>query len=248
MIFEIIRTHFIFVLLFIIVVGFVILILIKCKKDLIKKYKSIIRFIIFILCIILFYGIYLLWGMWPKGKFAWKIENRNRNFNNLFQKNENYKAQNYEDIHMDYFENTISKNKDYTITYADIENYKQNIKNVYSKIALEQDFYDESYKGNPKAIDLFNALKSKFSFYVSQNRDMLSEEDCWKGYEIGLDVIKIENTSENVFQTAVLAEDAQVKAFDLKHQDYIFEYGAGAIKCFESFLTFDKKILEIISK
>lgn len=134
MIFEIIRTHFIFVLLFIIVVGFVILILIKCKKDLIKKYKSIIRFIIFILCIILFYGIYLLWGMWPKGKFAWKIENRNRNFNNLFQKNENYKAQNYEDIHMDYFENTISKNKDYTITYADIENYKQNIKMYILKL------------------------------------------------------------------------------------------------------------------
>ena len=103
MIFEIIRTHFIFVLLFIIVVGFVILILIKYKKDLVKKYKSIIRFIIFILCIVLLYGISLLLDMWPKGKFAWKIENHNKNFNNLFQKNENYKAQIYEDIHMEYF-------------------------------------------------------------------------------------------------------------------------------------------------
>lgn len=110
----------------------------------------------------------------------------------------------------------------------------KNLNNIYSKIPRDQpaSFTD-------KASDDFNKNLELFSGIVGEDSANIMPEELWNGHKAGLEVFDVYHTSENIYQTAVLAEAAHVNAYNIyKDDDWTPLYAAGAISSYEAFLDF----------
>lgn len=119
-----------------------------------------------------------------------------------------------------------------------IENYQKKMEEIFSQIPFEgeaskimksEDMLDEEIEEKIKI----------FSRYVQAPSETLSEQECWEGYEAGTIVMEKNNTSENCFQTAVLAEAAYYKSCAAQRPASIREkYASGAVEYFEKFANY----------
>ena len=141
-----------------------------------------------------------------------------------------------ETVHMDwYYDTFMDDNKN--ITEEHIGEYSVKVNNILKEIPSNTDIRKE-----PNNLKKFNSLLETFERAVSEPIDAKDPGELWDAFKAGSDVAKIYNTSENVFQTFVLAEGAHGNAYEISRNDSnTLIYLAGATEKMEEFIKFIKK-------
>ncbi len=121
------------------------------------------------------------------------------------------------------------------IDRAILNSYMKNVDNIFSAMPEKENRIGD----NGELDSIFMKKKRNFENLVKSNHKDLYSEILWKGYEDGIEVCKVYESSENVFQTGVLAESACVNAYKSQQSlEARLLYTAGMVSQFEKFLEF----------
>lgn len=210
----------------------------KYEKEIKRRKKVIHRFVasaFVILCMFSYLTVqrdkYAI-----QGEFAWTIDERKSGYGLSFTVVEREMPDEilwYEEmLHMEWFENQDG-------IYIDRE-----ILNLYEKKVIDNFSVSGERKNRIGEIigldSTFLERKQNFEFLVKNNHENFDSEKLWKGYEDGVEVCKVYETSENVFQTGVLAESACENAYKSQQSfESSLIYTAGMVNQFEKFLEFE---------
>ena len=170
-------------------------------------------------------------------KTVWKSE-RSNNENALcfeiIERNELQDIkQNRDKLHIEWY----SLEAQESIDKETLDYYKKNVNDIFIAVPQKENRIDYAAVG--KINSNYKKKHEHFIELVRSNHKNLDPEELWKGYQDGLTVCEIYETSENIFQTAVLAESACENAQKFGVQDEVLlEYTAGMISQFERFLDF----------
>lgn len=178
-------------------------------------------------------------------------ENANNSINDIFDKNEREYISEidwaYSAVHIDWYaERFESENQG--ITDEDIKQYFVYVNNIYQKVPYKDNLYieqkniEEESNGenvlDAKATE-YNRIYETFNDAVNADISDWESEALWEAYNAGKELTKINNTSEMVFQTGVLAEGAHENVYkESRGNDNTLLYLAGATENFEDFLNF----------
>lgn len=171
-------------------------------------------------------------------EFAWKVKERSNMIETHFTVVERELLQDiliYETmLHIEWYDNRESED----IDSETLELYDKNVSNIFS-VSSEK----ENRIGDVNGLDsIFMEKKINFEKLVKEEHANLDSEELWKGYEDGVEVCKIYESSENVFQTGVLAESACENAYKSQQsRESCLIYTAGMLNQFEKFLEFRYK-------
>lgn len=182
-------------------------------------------------------------------------ENANNSINDIFDKNEREYISEidwaYSAVHIDWYtERFESENQG--IVAEDIEQYFTNVENIYQKVPYKDDLYIDIKNMKAESDDesddesILDAKKTEYdiiyeTFNNAVNADISNwkSEALWEAYNAGKELTKINNTSEMVFQTGVLAEGAHENVYkESRGNDNTLLYLAGATENFEEFSDF----------
>lgn len=134
-------------------------------------------------------------------------------------------------LHTEWYDNR----PDDEITIDFIEMYMKNVDNIFSIIPEKEDRIDVV---NGQDV-VFMEKQENFRKLVGSRQAELSSELLWEGYKDGLEVCRVFATSENCFQTGVLAESASQNAYKSQQSREVgLNYVAGMVNQFENFLEF----------
>lgn len=168
-------------------------------------------------------------------EFAWKQKERDDG-NGLYFTVLEREALNevlwYEEmLHIEWYDNKEGE----CIDRATLDSYMKNVDNIFSVMPEKENRIGD----NGELDSIFMDKKRNFENLVKSNHKDLSSEILWKGYEDGIEVCKIYESSENVFQTGVLAESACENAYKSQQSlESRLLYTAGMVSRFEKFLEF----------
>ena len=136
-------------------------------------------------------------------------------------------------LHLDIIKETLTKSNG-VIDNETLQSYKDYVENVFERVPYEENKKSEEYTSG-----IFEEKLKNFSTYVNMDKEGIAPEDLWLAYQDGREVIKVYNTSSNIFQLAVLAEAAHANEYARPVTSEQTEvYLAGAIEMFERFLDF----------
>lgn len=168
-------------------------------------------------------------------KFAWTLEDRDDG-NGLHIPVIEREAQNevswYEKmLHLEWYDNKVGE----CIDRATLDSYMKKVDDIFSAIPEK-----ENRMGDNVVLDsIFMEKKRNFEHLVKSNHKDLNSEILWKGYEDGTEVCDVYESSENIFQTGVLAESACENAYKSRQSpETRLRYLAGMISQFEKFLEY----------
>lgn len=134
-------------------------------------------------------------------------------------------------LHIEWYDNKEGE----CIDRATLNSYMKNVDNIFSVMPEKENRIGD----NGEFDSIFMDKKRNFENLVKSNHKDLSSEILWKGYEDGIEVCKIYESSENVFQTGVLAESACENAYKSQQSlESRLLYTAGMVSRFEKFLEF----------
>lgn len=168
-------------------------------------------------------------------EFAWKLEERDDGNGVHFTVLEREALDEvlwYEEmLHIEWYDNK----EDGCIDRATLNLYMKNVDNIFSAVPEK-----ENRIGDNEGLDsVFMEKKRNFENLVKSSHKDLHSEILWKGYEDGIEVCKIFESSENIFQTGVLAESACENAYKSQQSlESRLLYTAGMVSQFEKFLEF----------
>lgn len=166
--------------------------------------------------------------------FAWTFEERNEAYGLHFVVQERKKPEEmqwYEEVlHLDWFDKEAED-----VGRDTLDAYEKKVNGIFSAMPKKEDSISEIAGGN----STFAEKQQNFKDLVNRDHKELNSEKLWKGYEDGVEVCKVYETSENVFQTGVLAESACENAYKSRRDgESILIYTAGMVDQFEQFLEF----------
>ncbi len=170
-------------------------------------------------------------------------ENQNKradNFNMFeeLKRTKTVEAENYySQIHMEWYKVNFLSDES-KIVKDTFEQYKKNVKDIFSRVPYAEACYDREVED---IMDNYNIISDTFKNIVNKNHSSLDSSELWKGYEAGKKVQKVNFSSEVVFQTAVMAEDAHANAFKKNTNENSLTYAGGAVSEYELFLTFNNR-------
>lgn len=206
----------------------------KKVNKLIRREVLIWNFVFLLLAVVSIGG-YIKYNFTIKDKIVWKEESK-EDIDELFLeevREESYsievmQSMPHEDLIQVLYINNGIINKEILSEYA------EDIKRTYDIVP-----FCEDVKNEENVSELFAENVVIFSQFVGIDKQGISPVDLWRAYLLGEEVIKVNHTSENVFQMAVLAEAAQANEYKNPiPSDKTEEYMLGAMEKFEEFLTF----------
>lgn len=206
----------------------------KKVKKIIEREALMWNFVFFLFIAVLG-GWHINYNFTVKDKFSWK-EKGGGDINKLFseeKRKENYFVEVMQSApHESLTQVLYIKNG--VVDESVLTEYIEDIKSTFGIVP-----FCEDVKNEENASELFEDNLIVFSEYVGLDKQDKASIDLWEAYLAGEEVIKVNHTSENVFQTAVLAEAAQANEYKNSiPSDKTEEYMLGAIEKFEEFLTF----------
>ncbi len=168
-------------------------------------------------------------------EFAWTFEERYDAYGLYFAVHERKKPEEmlwYEKVlHLEWF--VIEEGED--IGKALMNSYEKKVTDIFSAMPEKEDRTSTIEGGD----SVFEERQQDFEALVDSNHKNLDSEELWKGYEDGVEVCRVYETSENVFQTGVLAESACENAYKSQRDgESVLTYTAGMVDQFEKFLKF----------
>ncbi|MDE7252206.1 MAG: hypothetical protein K2O32_04610, partial [Acetatifactor sp.] len=169
-------------------------------------------------------------------EFTWKLEERNDGrglFFSVIEREALKEALWYEEmLHMDWYDN---REEGEYIDRATLNMYMKNVDDIFSALPEK-----ENRIGDNEELDsLFMEKKRNFEDLVKSSHKNLDSEILWGGYKDGIEVCKVYDSSENNFQTGVLAESACENAYKTQQSlESGLLYTAGMVSQFEKFLEF----------
>lgn len=191
---------------------------------------AIMLSIIVIVCLVFWENKYNI-----KEEFAWTEEERKDknglNFPLLERETIDEILQYEKQLHMEWY----NEKKGEYIDRKMVEEYEKKVNNIFYAVPEREDSYVEM----KKIASDFEQRKKNYKRLVDSKQENLSSEKLWKGYEDGVEVCNVYNTSENVFQTGVLAESASENAHkdQTSPEEHLF-FAGGAVNQFEQFIEF----------
>ncbi len=186
------------------------------------------------------FGIYKHFEYAIEDKFAWSYQERkgiNDSTFKIIERTKTKEVELYEQrLHVDWYDD-VFESENASITQSVLDGYDRHVKNIFLIIPQQKDVIMKSDNDN-----MIAEKKTQFEKIVSSDNSALTSEELWNGFLLGEDVIKIYYTSENVFQTAVLAESAHDHAIQYNQDiNTSVVYSAGANEKFEEFLQFSNR-------
>lgn len=193
--------------------------------------------VIFTVLIVLFW-----FGVWNansmKEKYARSISSEPSDSLEIFLENEGEEKvtenETDENLHKGWIDEQY---EDGGIDKKRIEDYLWRTWNVFS--ASEEEYIVSQKEMQENSFEI-QRLKTIFEEAVSTDHSKLTIKKCRKGYRAGIELIKFYPKSENVFQIAVLAENAYYFSVIDGTEEERQEDLAVAIKYFEDFTAFDE--------
>lgn len=212
----------------------------KRYPDIIRNYNSITSWIAFGDVVLAFLVVFFWWGAWSADslieQYADRITSRVEDLKDIPSTNEIgekiVEDEIVKNLHKDWFGN---QNENVSIDKKMIDKYRWRTQDIFSNCKEEYIASQEEVKD--KGLEI-QKNKKTFEEVVSTEQSKLTLEKCRKGYCAGLDVINYYHKSENVFQTAVLAENAYYISVINGTEDERQGDLAVAVKCFEEFTAY----------
>ena len=144
----------------------------------------------------------------------------------------------YEAVHMDIYDDVFGDGHD-GINENDIEQYQEKIGSIYQEMPYKDDLIKEAEE---EMLEEYDEILKTFKEAVDADISTWKPDDLWEAYEAGRELSKKNNTSEMVFQTAVLAEGAHENSYKISRDDSNTRlYLAGTTESFEEFLDFNTR-------
>lgn len=211
----------------------------ECRKEIKRRNRRLhwlIAFALLVLCLIAYLEMerskYDL-----KREYAWTIEERNNGrelYFSVIERKMSKEMSWYEKaLHMEWYDNIEGD-----IGEDVLGLYEEKVDDIFSSLPIRENRIGE-------IVDLdsdFEERKRNFETLVNNEHKNLDSEQLWEGYEDGVEVCKVYETSENIFQTGVLAESAHENAYrsyQSRESDLMFV--AGMVCQFERFLEFQNR-------
>ena len=213
---------------------------IKHSKKL-HRYNDVISWIAFWDVVLAVLTVLFWWRAWSassmKEKYACSISSESGDSMKIFLKNEGEEkveeSETDKKLHKEWIDNEYKNGR---IDQKRIEDYRWRTQNVFSAskeeyIASQEEMQDKKSK--------IRKNKKNFEDAVRKEQSELTLEKCRNGYCAGKNIINYYHKSENVFQIAVLAENAYgfsvINGTEEKRQEDL----ANAVKYFEYFTAFN---------
>ena len=178
-------------------------------------------------------------------------ENTYNSINDIFVKNEREYISEvdwaYSAVHIDWYTERFETENE-GIVAEDMEQYYTKVKNIYQIVPYKDDLYIDiknmKVEGDDEGIldakiTEYENIYETFNNAVNADISNWKSEDLWKAYSAGKELTKMNNTSEMIFQTGVLAEGAHENVYkESRGNDNTLLYLAGVTENFEDFLSF----------
>lgn len=152
------------------------------------------------------------------------------------EKTEKSNSQNSKPSHIDWLYQGEKKEQGDTliVTKDMIEYYEDNVYLTYAIIPFKEDVIrqDDADEGFSKKREQFNDIL-KVGNYSS-----LTSDELWESFLVGKEVCAVNDTSRNVYQTAMLAEAAHFVSSNKESAVDTYIYLEGAMEMFEESLQF----------
>lgn len=230
----------------------------KRNSEQISNYNKIASWIFFWNVVLAIFIVPFWLEVWStnsmREKYAWSISEKSRKTIGVFLDDESEEriAESETDrkLHQEWIEeqNEEEKINQDVIDQNRIEKYQWETQNIFSMNTDEYIVPQEEMQDKSSEVQ---KDKRTFEDAVGTENSSLTLEKCRKGYNAGIRVIKYYHTSENVFQIAVLAENAYKFSSENGTEAERLNDLAVAVEYFEYFTRFDKMDPgdgEIISK
>lgn len=197
-----------------------------------------------IISLILLVVLYVYVGSYKiRDRFFWKYD-KNTSVEEIFvvyarKKTDENRSQNADALHMDWLHRDVQEEAAATVVTRTMVNaYEENVAAVYSVVPVKENVLHEKEAEEGFAVQLqqFEAVIRNGGY------DSMSSEELWEDFLAGEEVCKVNHTSENVYQRAMLAEAAHYNAsLSGISADITSVYIAGAMEAFEEALQFKNR-------